>query len=184
VKGWGWIALLLLAGSWSSSASSAPAPSLPPPRPRRRSPAPPVERTHPPTAPQPEPSDDDLELDPSSPKWPAFADLHWVQYAEDTARPGPKLTDVDYTIGSGPRELTTFERWAIGPYIPKEYPRALDAVIKSDTAGVARLHRWALQRAARAAVLSFGAPLDVADRVLRLAARGLYEQARDFYRGG
>jgi hypothetical protein len=134
--------------------------------------------------PQPEPSDDDLQLDPSAENWPLFADLRWVQYAEDAARPGPRLTDLDYTVGHGPRELTTFERWAIAPYIPSAYPRALDAVIKSDTAGVGRFHRWALQRSARAAVLSFGAPLEVADRVLLLAARGLYEQARDFYRDG
>ena len=190
-KGWGWLLVLLLLGASSSSGPSAPAPPPPAPpappkprRPRRLPQTPAAPKGPPPSNPQPEPSDDDLELDPGSPKWPLHADLQWVQYAEDAARPGPKLTDLDYAVGDGPRELTAFERWAIAPYIPKEYPRALDAVIKNNTAGVGRFHRWALQRSARAAVLSFGAPLDVADRVLRLAARGMYEQARDFYRGG
>ncbi len=154
----------------------APLPPVPPRAPPR---APPRRRN--PFPPQPEPSDADLEVPPTDTRYPLYADLLWIQYVANAERGPPIQTSVDLSEarGGAPRTLTEFERWALGPFVPAGFslPKEVTSITPRP-----RFERWSLAKAAYDMAREKGAPESMAKELRRRVGRGLYEQARDFYR--
>lgn len=151
---------------------------LPPVPPRR---APPRKRRSNPFPPQPDPTADELEVPPTDPRYPMYADMLWISYAESNKRPGPVPTHVDLSPAKDDddRELTEFERWALEPFVPPGFtlPRSI-----TSTTTRPRFERWSLAKAAYDYARDKGAPESMAATLRTRVARGLYEEARDFYR--
>jgi hypothetical protein len=171
--------LLLLAAERSSVTHNvrlipSPVPPRNPPRaPRRNNPFPP----------QPEPDDSDLEVPPKDARYPLYADLLWIQYAERAKRMGPlpSPTDLAAPRAGVARNLTDFERWALGRFVPAGFASVLLEQVTSDSLAP-RFHRWSLAKLAFDLARMKGAPESMASELRRRVGRGLYEQARDHYR--
>ena len=172
-KALGWLLLLLAVAGLSSSNTPAGRAQSPPPR----APGRPSKRRGP-FAPQPEPSDYDLLVEPNALNYPMYADLLWMEYARNAPdRAGPPLSPIDELPARGdPRELTDFERWALSPF-------AAEGAISTDTRTRPRFERWVLSRVVYDYVLSKGAPEEEALQLQLRVGRQLYEKARDHYRG-
>jgi hypothetical protein len=152
----------------------SPVPPRAPPRPRRSNPFPP----------QPEPTDDDLQVPPNQVRYPLYADLLWIQYAERAPnRPGPLPTEIDLAApkANTPRKLTDFERWALLPFVPAGFAGVLAEEVTSNSPAP-RFHRWSLAKLAFDLARMKGAPEGMSNDLRLRVGRGLYEQARDFYR--
>lgn len=182
-KALGWLVLLWLVSrassasavtTWKPAPSSPPAPTPPRAPPRRRNPFPP----------QPEPSDADLQVPPSDIRYPLYADLLWIEYAErGKGRPGPlpSVTDLAAAREGLRRQLTEFERWALTPFVPSGFEGALLEEVSSSSPAP-RYHRWSLAKLAYDLARKKGAPDSMAKQLQQRVGRSLYEQARDFYR--
>lgn len=155
-------------------AASTPAPARPAPR------APPRKRSNP-FPPQPEPDASELEVPPTDPRYPLYADMLWIQYAENNKRPGPVpvANDLAAARDGKPRTLTEFERWALQRFVPPGF--TLPAAVTSSTTRP-RFERWSLAKAAYDFAREKGAPEAMASTLRSRVARELYQQARDFYR--
>ena len=117
-------------------------------------------------------------------RYPTYADLLWIQYAENNERPGPLPTALDLAAPKSltPRELTEFERWALAAVLPPELAPTLAEKISS-VSSQPRFERWALRQLAFDLAIHHGSPIDEAQQLQQRVGRKLYEQARDFYRG-
>lgn len=134
-----------------------------------------------PFPPQPEPTLEELLLEPTDPRYPMYADLLWIHYAEHAKHGGPLPSSMDLSEArdATPRTLTAFERWALQPFVPVGF--TLPAAVTSVTSRP-RFERWSLAKAA----YDFAREKRVAEPMARelrtQVARKLYERARDYYR--